>query len=108
MTAALVLQAQDSCPVGLIEPWATSRRVALDVIRVDRWPRLPDPADYAFAVALGSDASLADAWPEWVANEVEWLRAAHMLGVPVLGICFGAQALAVALGGSVRRAPTRK
>jgi GMP synthase-like glutamine amidotransferase len=32
------------------------------------------------------------------------LRAAHEAGVPVLGICFGGQALAVALGGGVARA----
>jgi GMP synthase-like glutamine amidotransferase len=106
MTAALILQTQDSRPVGLLGAWARSRSVALDVIRVDRWPKLPDPTDYAFAVALGSDASLAEAWPEWVANEVRWLRRANELGVPVLGICFGAQALAVALGGSVQRSPT--
>jgi GMP synthase-like glutamine amidotransferase len=30
---------------------------------------------------------------------------AHEAGVPLLGICFGGQALAAALGGSVERAP---
>ena len=36
-------------------------------------------------------------------STIEWLRAADAAGVPVLGICFGAQALAAALGGSVHR-----
>jgi GMP synthase-like glutamine amidotransferase len=44
----------------------------------------------------------------WIAREVAFLRAAHDAGVPVLGICFGAQALAAALGGAVARAPGRE
>ena len=43
--------------------------------------------------------------PQWVAEEIEWLRAADAAGLPMLGICFGAQALASALGGSVHRLP---
>jgi GMP synthase-like glutamine amidotransferase len=35
----------------------------------------------------------------WIGAELDWLRAADAAGVPVLGICFGAQALAAALGG---------
>ena len=98
----LVLQTQDNCPPGLLAAWAWRRGVALDILRVDRWARLPDPAGYAFAVALGSDASLAGPRPDWVDRELEWIREADSAGLPVLGICFGAQALAVALGGSVR------
>jgi hypothetical protein len=41
-TAALVLQTQVSCPTGLLHEWAHARRVALDVVRVDRWRELPD------------------------------------------------------------------
>jgi GMP synthase-like glutamine amidotransferase len=36
---------------------------------------------------------------------VAFLRRAHDAGVPLLGICFGGQALARALGGAVSRAP---
>ena len=57
-SAALVLQTQDSCPVGLLGDWALSRGIALDIIRVDRWLESPDPGNYDFAVALGSDAAL--------------------------------------------------
>ena len=42
----------------------------------------------------------------WVGAEVAFLRAAHDAGVPVLGICFGGQALAAALGGRVLAAGT--
>jgi len=37
----------------------------------------------------------------WLSNELQWLAEAVAADVPVLGICFGAQALARALGGNV-------
>jgi len=41
----------------------------------------------------------------WIGAELDWIRAADAAGVPVLGICFGAQALTAGLGGHVERAP---
>jgi GMP synthase-like glutamine amidotransferase len=63
----------------------------------------PDPADWDLIVPLGSPWSVYDekAIGTWVHDELAFLRRAHELGVPVLGICFGAQALAAALGGAV-------
>lgn len=101
--SGLVLQTQDNCPPGLLADWATSRGLALDIIRVDRWAELPDPSGYDCAIALGSYASLARTPAGWVARELEWIRCADAVDLPVLGICFGAQALAVALGGAVTR-----
>ena len=51
-------------------------------------------------VVLGADSSVNDPEP-WIAAELAWLRAADQAGVPMLGICFGAQALCAALGGRV-------
>ena len=102
-TPALVLQTQDNCPPGLLTDWAVRRGFELDVVRVDRWTALPDPTEYGFGVALGSYASLAGTRAGWMQREIEWIQRADAACVPVLGICFGAQALAVALGGSVRR-----
>ena len=42
---------------------------------------------------------------DWIGAELDWLRAADAAGIPVLGICFGAQALTAALGGQVEAAP---
>jgi GMP synthase-like glutamine amidotransferase len=103
MSAALVLQTQDNCPPGLLDDWAASRGVTLDVLRVDRWERLPGPSDYELAVLLGSDASLAGPAQDWVHRLVDWVAAVDAAGLPILGICFGAQVLAAALGGSVVR-----
>jgi GMP synthase-like glutamine amidotransferase len=41
----------------------------------------------------------------WIGEEIAFARSAISLGVPVLGICFGGQMLAAAVGGSVSLAP---
>jgi len=69
----------------------------------DAWPALDD-ADVL--LALGSNWSVYwDHVAEPVDTELGVLRKAHERGVPVLGICFGSQLLATALGGHVSRAP---
>jgi len=56
---------------------------------------------------LGAVSSVNDPDP-WIAEELDWLRAADQAGVPVLGICFGAQALCVTLGGRVEAMARRE
>jgi GMP synthase-like glutamine amidotransferase len=41
----------------------------------------------------------------WLTPEITKLRDAHNAGIPILGICFGGQVMARALGGSVARSP---
>ncbi|MDA8370736.1 MAG: type 1 glutamine amidotransferase [Nocardiopsaceae bacterium] len=67
----------------------------------------PDPRDWDLVVVLGAVWAVydRDLVGSWVDPEVDFLRRAHAEGVPTLGICFGAQALATALGGSVEAAP---
>ena len=100
----LVVEQQPDAPAGLIADWARERGARLDVLHapaVDEWPA-PPPG--SAIVALGSDHSVHASPDPWIAREVAFLRDAHAAGVPVLGVCFGAQALAAALGGSVERA----
>ena len=103
-----MLQAQDDAPAGLVGDWAAERGLALDVVRIDRGEPLPEPRDVGFAVVLGSSASVAIPDRDWIAPTIDWLRAADAACLPVLGICFGAQALAAALGGRVHRLPERE
>ncbi|MFJ1561942.1 type 1 glutamine amidotransferase [Streptomyces mirabilis] len=67
----------------------------------------PDIVDYDLLVPLGAPWSVYDraAIGSWIDGELALLRDAHTLDFPVLAICFGAQALATALGGTVRPAP---
>jgi len=101
----LVLQTQADAPPGLLEPWAERHGLTLRVVRVDRGEPLPDPGELDFAIALGSDKSVVDGGLRWIKHELAWLREAVAAGLPVLGICFGAQALAAALGARVYRLP---
>ncbi|MCV7010984.1 type 1 glutamine amidotransferase [Mycolicibacterium madagascariense] len=68
---------------------------------------LPDPRDYDAVVPLGSRWSVNDGahGMAWITSEVAMVRDAHEAGVPLLGVCFGGQLLAHALGGSVERSP---
>lgn len=67
----------------------------------------PNLDDYDLIIPLGAPWG---AWDDacignWLQPEVEWVRQAVTSGKPVLGICFGGQLMARALGGSVGRAP---
>ena len=64
---------------------------------------LPAAGDADHVVVLGAVPSVYDDGPAhgWIAEELAWLRRADEAGVPVFGICFGAQSLCAALGGRV-------
>jgi len=101
----LVLEHQPDVPAALFADWARERGHALHTLAVPELERWPDPGAFDVVVSLGSDASIHASRDAWIAHEIEFLRSAHDARVPVLGICFGAQALARALGGEVARAP---
>jgi GMP synthase (glutamine-hydrolysing) len=65
---------------------------------------LPDPSFGACIIVTGSAASVTERAP-WMLRAEEYLRQAVALGQPVLGICFGHQLLAQALGGHVEKNP---
>lgn len=65
---------------------------------------LPPPQRHAAWLMTGSRQSVFDGDP-WIGRVLEFIRAIHEVGRPFVGICFGHQAIAQALGGETRRAP---
>ena len=99
--SGLVLQNDSLDPPALLGDWLDARGIPFDSIAVweDGPPR--DPRAFAWIAAMGSRHSVRDEEPDWIPAEVDFLADAVDAGVPVLGICFGGQALAAALGADV-------
>jgi GMP synthase (glutamine-hydrolysing) len=70
----------------------------------DMSTKLPDPMAAAGFIVTGSSASVTERAP-WMLRAETWLREATALDRPILGICFGHQLLASALGGNVVKNP---
>ncbi len=97
---ALVLQHHESAPAGHLAGWARARGIGLDVHTPQAGPP-PDPRGFDLVVSLGSPCSVTDRTVAWIAPELRAIEAAVARDVPVLGICFGGQLLARALGARV-------
>ena len=67
----------------------------------------PNFNEYDLLVPMGAPygAYEDDRIGNWLLPELEKLKQAHNDGIPILGICFGGQLMARALGGSVAKAP---
>src|SRR3954451_1344275 len=101
----LVVQHDSDSPLAALEPPLTALGV-----RTVRWltPEQSEPPTGTFdgLIVLGGvvnpDGTDGDAPLE---REREEIAAAHARGVPVLGICLGAQLISQALGGGAERMP---
>ena len=116
MARALFVKQDHASPGGLVEEAFSGLGYDVSeflVVPAERYHcpdvtvRFPDPAGYDAIVAFGAAWAVYDdaAIGTWIHDQIAFTRTALGLGVPVLGICFGGQMLAAAVGGQVSRAP---
>jgi len=100
----LVVQHEDGTGPGLVGERLAALGAELDLRHPWAGQELPaDLSEHDGLVVLGGSPAAYEA-VEWFPAVFELLREAVRRDVPALGICLGAQLLAVACGGEVRRA----
>jgi GMP synthase-like glutamine amidotransferase len=81
---------------------STGQGFRYDMVAVSDGAPCPDPADLEGIVITGSAAGVYDDLP-WLDPLRAFIRDAYGKRTPMLGVCFGHQIMADALGGDVRK-----
>jgi GMP synthase-like glutamine amidotransferase len=103
---ALFIQHSDLTPPALLNEWCAANAIALEVHKIWHGGPLPSLDGRAFMVTAGSAYTPNDVHVRDVRDELHLIDLALDRELPVLGLCFGAQMLAVVLGGSVSKLGT--
>jgi len=105
----LVLQHLDIEPPALIGEILQNEGHVLHTLRMDLGEALPDDVSaYAGVIIMGGPQSANDEHLVHIRRELVWLAGCIDQGVPMLGICLGAQLMARAVGGTVSASPVRE
>ncbi|HBG18923.1 MAG TPA: amidotransferase [Desulfobulbaceae bacterium] len=88
--------------LGSIEPWLREAGYDITATRFFESAKLPGAKELDLLVVMGGPMSVNDEgdYP-WLPAEKHFIAEAIRAGVPVLGICLGAQLIAAAMGGRV-------
>jgi GMP synthase-like glutamine amidotransferase len=81
---------------------ASDADVTFGTVSLPAGDALPDPARLEAILITGSPAGVYDEL-DWIAPLEAFAREAHARRVPMVGVCFGHQLIAQALGGTVRK-----
>ena len=108
MTAPTILFIQNYAtdPPHLVGRWLKEIGFTIEIIRAYDGDAIPAelPSHVKGVIALGGAmGALDDELYPWLAHERDLLKKIVDQGVPVIGICLGAQLLGAALGGTVGR-----
>ena len=93
------------CDVGLVGAPLRRRGAPVRVVQPNRGDPLPPPDRLAGAVVFGGAMSANDDHDRAIRDELRFVGTALAAGLPLLGICLGAQLMARALGGRVAPRP---
>ena len=101
---AQVLQHVPFEDIGSMRGWLAARDASINYTRFfDAGAVLPGLKDVDLIIAMGGPMSVNDeSRLPWLRAEKQFLRDAIARGVPVIGVCLGAQLIASALGARVR------
>ena len=76
---------------------------AFETIKLSAGQVLPDPTTLDATLIMGSAAGVYDTHYEWMGPLRDYIRKAYAARTQMVGICFGHQIMADALGGDVRK-----
>lgn len=106
----LVVQHVPHEPLGTLDRLLRTHKIRIKFVNFARHPTaIPDIAGYDALVVLGGPMNVDEGhlYPHLL-TEMRLLEAALSAGLPILGICLGAQLLARVLGAPVARNPTQE
>lgn len=104
--AIVILEHSADCPADILLDSLRAFGQRMRVVRLHAGAPVPgDLEDIHGLVSLGGPQTVHEMNAPWMQAEMGLLRDAHGAGVPVLGLCLGAQLLAAALGGETGRMP---
>jgi GMP synthase-like glutamine amidotransferase len=105
MPTILVLEHDPSDPVQRLGEWLTEAGAELVVCRPHAGDEVPEAGFDALVCMGGHMSSRDDGATPWLAATKRLLRRVIADGTPTLGVCLGAQLLALAGGGTVETGP---
>jgi GMP synthase-like glutamine amidotransferase len=88
---------------GYLGEYLQSRSIPWEMVCIDEDnPVVQQTDDVSALVFMGAGVSINDRLP-WIDGELQLIRKAFDIGLPVMGVCFGAQLMSRALGGEISR-----
>lgn len=87
----------------MFERMFADRGFEFEAIKLSDGQPLPDPSTLDATLVMGSAAGVYDTHYEWMEPLRDFIRSAYATNTPMIGICFGHQIMADALGGDVRK-----